>query len=78
MVTPIVRTKYRQLYQFYYLKIISNNQNENLFLLDDPSRVKSQITNVVGQIHQFDFKCNLVVTQKIIIQIPPGLGLNPL
>jgi hypothetical protein len=35
MVTPIVSSKYRQLYQFYYVKIFSTNQNGNLVLLDD-------------------------------------------
>jgi hypothetical protein len=47
-------------------------------LLDDPGRVRSQITSVVYQIQRFDFDCNLVVTRKVIIRIPPGLGLNPL
>jgi hypothetical protein len=47
-------------------------------LLDDPGHVRSQITSVVCQIQRFDFDCNLVSTQKIIIRIPPGLGLNPL
>ena len=41
-------------------------------LLDDPGRVRSQITNVEGQIQRFDFDCNLVVTRKVIIGIPPG------
>jgi hypothetical protein len=47
-------------------------------MLDDPRRVRSQITNVVCQIQWFDFECNLVVTRKLIIRIPPGLGINPL
>jgi hypothetical protein len=47
-------------------------------LLDDPGRFRSQITSVVCQIQRFDFDCNLVVTRKVIIRIPPGLGLNPL
>jgi hypothetical protein len=46
--------------------------------MDDTGRVRSQITNVVCQIHRFDFDCNLVVTRKLIIRIPPGLCLNPL
>jgi hypothetical protein len=46
--------------------------------LDDPGRVRSQITSVVCQIQRFDFDCNLVVTRKLIIRIPAGLGLNPL
>ena len=47
-------------------------------MLDDPGRVRSQITGVVCQIQWFDFEYNLVVTRKLIIRIPPGLGLNPL
>jgi hypothetical protein len=46
--------------------------------LDDPGRVRSQITSVVCQIQRFDFDCNLVLTRKLIIRIPAGLGLNPL
>jgi hypothetical protein len=44
-------------------------------------KVRSEITSVVCQIgvlQRFDFDCNLVVTRKVIIQIPPGLGRNPL
>jgi hypothetical protein len=72
-VTPIVSSKYRYLYQFCYLKIFSTNQYRNLSLLDDPGRVRSQITNVVYQIQRFDFDCNInmVVTRKVIIRIPP-------
>jgi hypothetical protein len=51
---------------------------KNLTLLDDPGRVRSQITSVVCQIQRFDFDCNLVVTRKVIIRIPPGLERNPL
>ena len=47
-------------------------------LLDDPGRVRSQITSVVCQIQWFDFDCNLVVKRKVIIRIPPVLGTNPL
>jgi hypothetical protein len=47
-------------------------------LLDDPGRVRSQIIGVVCQIKWFDFDRNLVETRKLIIRIPPGLGLNPL
>jgi hypothetical protein len=54
MVTPIVISKYRHLYQFCYVKIFSNNQDKNLVLLDDPLRVRSQITSVVCQIQRFD------------------------
>jgi hypothetical protein len=36
-------------------------------LLDDPSRVRSQIASVVRQITRFDFDRNLVVTRKVII-----------
>jgi hypothetical protein len=78
MMTPIVSSKYRHLYQFCYVKLFSTNQNVNLLLLDDPGRVRSQITSVVCQIQRFDFDCNLVVTRKLIIWIPAGLGLNPL
>ena len=70
--------KYRHLYQFCNVKIFSTNQDEHLVLLDDPGRVRRQITSVVCQIQQFDFDCNLVVTRKVIIRIPPGLSLNPL
>ena len=56
----------------------STNHNRNLALLDDPGRVRSQIISVVCQIQRFDFDCNLVVTRKLIIRIPAGLGLNPL
>jgi hypothetical protein len=47
-------------------------------LLDDPGRVRSQITIAVCQIQRFDFGCNLVVMGKIIIRIPPPLRLKPL
>jgi hypothetical protein len=77
-VTPIVSSKYRHLYQFCYVKIYSTDYYKNLGLLDDPGRVKSQITSVVCQIQWFDFESNLVVTRKLIIRIPAGLGLNPL
>ena len=66
--------KYWYLYQFCYVQIFSANQNENLLLLDDPGRVRSQIINVVCQIQRFDFVCNLAVTRKVIIRTSPGLG----
>ena len=47
-------------------------------MLDDPGRVRSQIINVVCQIQRFDFDCILVVSRKVIIRIPPVLGLKPL
>ena len=47
-------------------------------LLDDPGRVRSQILSVVCQIQRFDFACILVVSRKVIIRIPPVLGLKPL
>jgi hypothetical protein len=49
-------------------------------LLDDPGRVRSQITNVVCQIQRFDFDCNLVVSRKVIIRTraPLDLRLKPL
>jgi hypothetical protein len=66
------------MYLFSYIKSFSTNHYVNLVLLDDPGRVRSQITSVVCHIQRFDFDCNLVVMRKVIIQIPPGLGLNPL
>jgi hypothetical protein len=78
MVTPIMSSKYRQLYQFCYVKIFCTNKNGNLLLLDDPGHVRSQITSVVCQIQRFAFDCNLVVARKLLIRVPPGLGLNPL
>jgi hypothetical protein len=62
MVSPIVSSKHRHLYHFFYVKIFSTNQDNNFVLLDDPGRVRSQITSVVCQIQRFDFDCNLVVT----------------
>jgi hypothetical protein len=73
-----VSSKYRRLYQFCYVKTFCTNYDRNLRLLDDPGRVRSQITSVVCQIQGFDFECNLVVARKLIIRIPAGLGLNPL
>ena len=67
MVTPIVSSKYRYLYQFCYVKVFSTNRNKNLVLLDDPGRVRSQIASIVRQIQRFDFDRNLVVTRKVII-----------
>jgi hypothetical protein len=78
MVIPIVSSKYRWLYKFCYVKIFSTDKDQNLVTLDDPGRVRSQITSVVCQIQRFDFDGNLVVTRKVIIRIPPGLGRNPL
>ena len=71
-------SKYRHLYQFCYIKIFSTNQDGNLVLLDDPGRVRNQITSVVCQIQRFDFDCILVVSRKVIIRIPAVLGLKPL
>ena len=67
MMHPIVRSKYRHLYQFWYVNISSVKQHKNLLLLDDPNRVRSQIATVVRQIQRFDFDSNLVVTRKVII-----------
>ena len=78
MVAPIVSSKYRHLSQFCYVKIFSTNQHGNLVLLDDPGRVRSQITSVVCQIQRFDFDCILVLLRKVIIRIPPVLGRKPL
>ena len=60
-------SKYWHLYQFCYVKVFSTNQNENLLLLDDPGRVRSQIASVVRQIQRFDFECILVLSRKVII-----------
>jgi hypothetical protein len=67
MVTPIVSSKYWHLYQLWYVKVFSINQNDNLPLLDDPRRVRSQIASIVCQIQRFDFDRNLAVTRKVII-----------
>ena len=67
MVTPIVSSKYRHLYQFCYVEVFGTNYNRNLVLLDYPGRVRSQITSVVCQIERFDFDCILVVSRKLII-----------
>ena len=48
------------MYQFSYVKFSSTDRDVNLVLLDDPGRVRSQITSVVCQIQRFDFDCNLV------------------
>jgi hypothetical protein len=69
MVTPIVNSKYRHLYQLCYVKIFSINHNRNLVLLDYPGRVRSQITSVVYQIQRFDFDCILVVSRKVILNL---------
>ena len=66
------------MYQFSYVKVFRTNQNGNLVLFDDPGRVRSQITSVACQIQRFDFDCNLVVTRKLIIRIPPPLRSKPL
>jgi hypothetical protein len=58
--TPIVISKYWYLSQFCYVKVFSTKQAKTLLLLDDPSRVRSQITSVVCQIQRFDFDRNLV------------------
>ena len=73
MVTPIVSSKYRHLYQFCYVKIFGINQDGNLLLLDDPGHVRSQKTSVVCQIQRFD--CILAVSRKVIIRILPVLLL---
>ena len=54
------------MYQFSFVKVFRTNQNVNLVRLDDPGRVRSQITSVACQIRRFDFDCNLVVARKII------------
>ena len=47
-------------------------------MLDDPGRIRSPIISVVCQIQRFDFDFNLVVRRKVIMGIPPVLGINPL
>ena len=53
-------------------------QDENLVLLDNTGRVRTQITCVVAQIGRSDFDCNLVPARKIIIESPTVLRINPL
>jgi hypothetical protein len=78
MVTPIVSSKYRRLYQFCYVKLFSTNRYKNLLLLDDPGRVRSQIASIVRQIQRFDFDRNLAVTRKLIIWTRAPLRTKPL
>ena len=66
------------MHQFSYVNFSSTNEDVNLFLLDDPGRVRSQITVVVCQIQRFDFGCNLVVTREVIITSGVALQINPL
>jgi hypothetical protein len=51
-------------------------------MLDDPGRVRSQITSVVCKIQRFDFDCNLVhvdlVSRKVIIRTRAPLRIKPL
>jgi hypothetical protein len=72
-----VSSKYRHLYQFCYVKLFSTNQYKNLVLLDDPGRVRSQITRVVCKIQRFDFDCNMVVARKVIIRTRAPLRTKP-
>jgi hypothetical protein len=62
------------------VKVSSTNQNEDLVLLDDPGRVRSQIINVVCVIQRFDFAYNLVdlVTRKVITPSAAALRSKPL
>ena len=55
------------MYWFSFTTFSSTNQGVNLVLLDDPGRVRSQITSVVCKIQRFDFDRNLVVARKVII-----------
>ena len=59
---------------FCYVKVCITNQYINLLMLDDPGRVRSQITNVVCQIQRFDFDSNVLLTGKVII--PSGAALR--
>jgi hypothetical protein len=43
-------SKYRHLNQFCYVKMFSANYGQNLLLLDDAGRVRSQIASIVRQI----------------------------
>jgi hypothetical protein len=56
----------------------NHDGNLSIVLLNDPGLVRSHITSVVCQIQRFDFDCNSVVTRKVIMGIPPTLGLKPL
>ena len=63
--------------QVYYVKVFRTNQYENLLLLDNRSRVRSQIKSVAYRVQRFNFDCNLVLTRKLIIPTPSALGLKP-
>jgi hypothetical protein len=61
------------MYQFFYIKISSTNHDANLVLLDDPSRVRSQITSglcpktlvlCAGFVHRVYLKIPEVVTKE--------------
>jgi hypothetical protein len=45
----------------------------NFVLWDVRGRVQSQITSVALQIQWFDFDCNLVLTNRLILGMPPAL-----
>jgi hypothetical protein len=50
-------------------------------MLDDPSRIRSQMTSVVCQIQRFDFDCNLVdsdAKSNHLRSSAAGLRLQPL
>ncbi len=54
MLTSIVSDK-TNMYQFLYVKVFGANQYQNLLLLDDPGRVRSQITSLMYQIQRLDY-----------------------
>ena len=56
------------MYQFYDLFFSSTNHDVNLVLLDDFGRVRAQITHAVLHTQRFDFDCNLVLIQNLIIR----------
>ena len=65
------------MYQLFYILVSSTNHDFNLVLLDDPGRDKSHIIIVLCQVQPFGFDCNLVVTRKVIMGIPPALRSKP-
>ena len=78
MVTPHSEQEVPVFVPVSLCKKSSTNHNGNLVLLEDPGRVKSQITSVVCQIQRFDFGCNLVLTGKVIIPSRAALRSKPL
>ena len=57
----------------FFANIANNTYCANFVLLDVRGRVRSQITCAALQIQRFDFDCNLVLTNRFILGIPPAL-----